>query len=437
MRRAISAAVALALVAAGAAAEERSLTLRQAIELALAGPAVRASEAQAEAAATLVGQARAARLPAIDASATANFLRDDPGLVVPRGAFGNPIALPLVTGDRQTQAVGVSVRQLLYDFGRTGAALASARAAAGAGASEVQARRREVALATVRAYAGCYAASRQVEVIERAATAADETVRVVTAMVDQGILARSDQLAAEYHRENVLADLADARRIATAACARLTALTGVAVTPLGLPPETADDAPSATVARALAQRPELTALARERAALEARAREARAERLPLLALAAGAQKSWDHYLLHESNAAAALVLQARVFDGGAAAAEAARFAAQARAAAAGEEALRRQIVAEVETAAAGVTAARQRVAAGERAVAAADEALRLERLQHSAGLATTRELLEAMTQATAANDGLAAARAALVAARAELAAAAGDDLLDVFGEGAR
>jgi outer membrane protein TolC len=429
--------LALGVAAAGAAAEERPLTLRHAIELALAGPAVQASEAHAEAAAALVGQARAARFPTIDASAEASSLREDPGLVVPRGAFGNPIPLPFVTGDRRTQTVGVSVHQLLYDFGRTGAALAAARSAAGAQDSEVQVRRREVALATVRSYAACYAAGRQVEVFEQAAAAADETVRVVTAMVGQGILARSDQLAAEYHRERVRADLADARRLATEACTSLTALTGVAATALDLPADGGEETASATAARALAQRPELTALARQQAALAARARQARAARLPLLAVAAGAQKSWDHYLLHESNAAAALVLQARLFDGGAATAEAAGFDAQARATAATEAALRRQIVAEVETAAAGVTAARQRVAAGERAAVAADEALRLERLQHGAGLATTRELLEAMTQATAAHDGLEAARAALVAARAELAAAASDDLLNVFGEGER
>ena len=87
---------------------------------------------------------------------------------------------------------------------------------------------------------------------------------------------------------------------------------------------------------------------------------------------------------------------------------------------------------ELAATAAAERAARQRLAAAERAVVASAEALRLERLRHGQGLATTRELLEAMTDDTSAQASLAAAAASLTYAVAETASAGGTDLLTVF-----
>ncbi len=412
-------------------AADQELTLSQAMEAALDGPVVRAAEAQVGAAGARVAQAQARRLPQVAATAEATVLREDPGFVIPRGALGNPIPLSLVAGEQGHERAAVGVEQLLLDFGRTGAALAAARANQEAARADFAALRQQVALATVRAFAATLAAHQQVTVLEEAVATAAETERVVDAMVREGLLARSDLLAAQYRRAEVEAQLAGARSTLAAAAAQLAALTGVAdPRPASIPlAEEGGDLSGPGGRRA-----EVDAVAARRRAVEAVARVERAEQLPLFALAAGAEKRWDRYLLHENNAYAAVVLRTSLFDGGSAAARAAEARAGARALAAQEEALRRQIAAELAAAEAAEEAARQRLASSQRGAVAAAEALRLERLRHAQGLATTRELLQAQTEATSARAAVVAARAAVLAAVAERLHAAGVDLASAFAD---
>ena len=433
MRGAVSSsAYALAALLLGAAASYAAepLSLSTAIESALDGPLVAVCEAHVEAAAAQIGLARAARTPQVEVEAGARVLREDPGYVIPRGALGNPIPLALVAGERGSERVAAGVQQLLLDFGRTGGALRAATAGAEAARLDLEARRREVARATVRAFAAALAAQQRVVVLEGAVATAAETERVVAAMAREELLARSDLLAAQYRHADLRAQLAGAQGGAAAAMANLTALTGI--TPAALDP-VAVPAPSAEVlVEAGRGRPELLAVAARRRAAEGLALSARAERFPVLALGAGAEKVWDKYLLHENNAYAGFALRASVFDGGSAAARTAEARATARALLAGEEALRRQVDAEVTAAVACERGARDQLAASERGAAAAAEALRLEKLRHADGLTTTRELLQAESDDTAARAAVEANRAAAIAAVAERLFATGSDIAGAF-----
>jgi outer membrane protein TolC len=142
----------------------------------------------------------------------------------------------------------------------------------------------------------------------------------------------------------------------------------------------------------------------------------------------------DEYVLHRTNAAAAVALRVPLFDGGAAGARAAALRADARALASATEMERRRIEGDLRAKVAAEKAGLQRVTAADQAVAAAAEALRLERLRHAEGLATTRDLLAALADDTAARAAQAAAQAGLVVAVAERADAAGQDVVALFGE---
>ncbi|MFN3414335.1 MAG: hypothetical protein ACK42L_09775, partial [Thermoanaerobaculum sp.] len=90
------------LLAVGTAAGQE-LTLGQALELAAHGPAVQAAERAVYESQAKVGEVAALRLPQVELEAQARGLRKDPGFLVPRGAFGNPVPLALVTGEREIQ----------------------------------------------------------------------------------------------------------------------------------------------------------------------------------------------------------------------------------------------------------------------------------------------------------------------------------------------
>lgn len=434
MRRVMLAACMLGC-ALHARAGDDPLTLARALRQATSGPAVDAATAMTEAAGSRWREVRAARLPHLEADAFGRALRDDPGLLLPAQTLGNPGPLALVSGERNTAGVGIGLQQLLFDAGRTGHALRATEAAEDSARADAQTQTRTIALATVRAFAGAVAAGRRLEVLRQALTATQETVRVVQAMVEQEVLPRSDLLAAEYRREELRAQLASAEAEEVTVRAGLAALVGEhAGTLAPLPPVPAEAAGLQATTAHLEERSELRALEQRREALLAAADAASADRLPAIVLVGRLDQVRDDYVLHRGNALAAVAVRVPVFDGGGAGARAAALRAEARALESAREAERRRIEGDGQARDAAEKAARRRLAATDQAVLAAAEALRLERVRHSEGLATTRDLLAALADDTAARASQATAHAGLVVAVAEQADAAGHDLVALFGE---
>ena len=411
-----------------------TLTLADALRLAASGPAIGASHALTEAAAARAREAGAARRPQLGALAQGRALAEEPGLTFAPGVFG-PSSFDLVAGDRATATVGIEVQQLIWDAGRVSASVKAADAERSASDADTATRRRDVALATVKHYSAAVAASQRVDVLRHSLETAEETLRVVTAMVGQELLPRSDQLSSSYFREDINARLAEAESHEAAARAALAALIGREPGVLVLPPATSILATSPEAA--FQARPELQALDDRRRAALAASEAAAAEHRPLLVAVGQAGYMHDSYVLNQANASAAVALRVPILDGGRAAARSAQYEAAARALELSAEATRRQVKTELTATAAAERAARQRLAAAERAVVSSAEALRLERLRHGQGLATTRELLEAMTDDTSAQASLAAAAASLTYAIAETASAGGTDLLTVFAKETR
>jgi outer membrane protein TolC len=416
------------------AAGGEALTLARALHQATQGPGVEAARASASGADARAREVRAARLPRFDADAQARALRKDPGLLLPEGTLGGAEAIPFVSGERNTATVGVDLQQLLWDGGRTGHALHSMRAAQEAARADVVTRTRSIALATVRAYAGAVAAGRHVEVLRDAIAVTDEAARVVTAMVEQEVLPRSDLLAARYRREELRAQLATAEADEVAVRAGLAALVGQEIGSLAALPSPPTPAPDREPPGLAAEPSELRALEQRRQALLEAGAAASSDRWPVLVAVGRVEHTTDEYVLHRTNAAAAVALRVPLFDGGAAGARAAALRADARALASATEMERRRIEGDLRAKVAAEKAGLQRVAAADQAVAAAEEALRLERLRHAEGLATTRDLLAALADDTAARAAQSAAQAGLVVAVAERADAAGQDVVALFGE---
>lgn len=408
------------------------LTLQRALELASRGPMVRAAELAAEEAEARVGEAKAWRMPQVELEAQARGLRKDPGFLVPRGAFGNPIPLALVTGEREVQTGRFTVSQLLWDWQRTSLAVAAARAQAQAAGNQGEAVRQKVLRAAAEAFAQAWRAQGELAASQQAREAAGETLRVVQAMVAQGILPKSDQLVAEYALQRREAELAGARAAVSSALAVLRELTGAEVEGVVLEPQVfaaADRLDGTDVSR----RRELQALRWQREALQSAARAVGREQWPVLAVVGGVDYVRDHFYLHQTNSFAALVLKANLFDGS-------RAVSQRKALELGAEEVSQTLLAteraaerELAVASAKELAAKEALAAAEKALVAAEEEVRLETLRHAEGLATTRDLLAAQEHLAQARAAVAGAQAAWLSALAEKTAASGHDFLRVFG----
>ncbi len=421
--------VGLLLVGGGAAGEE--LTLGRAVELASNGPTVQAAELSVRESQARVEEIRAVRWPQVELEAQARGLRKDPGFLVPRGAFGNPIPLALVTGEREIQTGKLTVSQLLWDWQRTGLAVAAAQAQASAQDSQRESVRLHVAKATVEAFARAWEAQGERLARQEAKAAATETLRVVQAMVVQGLLPRSDQLAAEFVVARREAELATAGAALEAALAVLRELTGVDVSGVVLD---ADKLASARVnVEERSRRAELRALRWQKEALEKAALASRRENWPVVVAVGGVEHVRDHFYLHQTNSFAAVVLKARLFDGGQARWRSQTLSLEAEGTNLKLEAVFRAVERELSVAFAKEAAAKEALRAAEKAVAAAEEEVRLETLRHAQGLATTRDLLAAQEHLAQARAAVAQAQAAWLSALAEKAAACGEDFVRVFG----
>ena len=433
MKRTAGALLAVAMASSVAAADGGRLTLRQALELARSGPAAAEAAALVDRAAAHEAEARSARRPHIDATIDDRFLGSDPGFIVPKGAFGNPVDLPLIAGERNVWTATVELRQLIWDAGRTHALLEAAGEASAAAEARRRAVLRAVDLATLTAYREAAVAAALLDVAEAAVREYEALLDQVTALVDEEQLPLADALQARAALEGARLERIRVRARLDGALAALEELTGRPVKGVEPLPPLPANGETDPVARALAARPELEALTRQAAALRARAEAARAERRPVLGGRAALQHREDDYLLHKDNALVAVGLTLPILDGGLAGARAAALEAEAREADARRTRLERQIRREIRLAQIRLEAAEAAVEAASAAREAAVEALRQARLRYREELITNRELLDAESEAVRARQALVRARTEAASARLALENLAGGDLLAQLG----
>lgn len=178
------------------------LTLAEAEKRALAQhPAIDAGRFEALATAQRINQAKAARQPAVTASFTAAGAAEDSRIAA--GALNNPIIY-------SRAATGVSVNQMLFDFGRTSHLIESSRSSAAAAEERVKVTRADVLLSVRRAY---YAALR----MQRLLDVAKATVDARQLIVDQVSELVKAQLKSSLDLSVVQTNLSEAKLLLASA----------------------------------------------------------------------------------------------------------------------------------------------------------------------------------------------------------------------------
>lgn len=382
----------LALTASTTWSEPLHLDLLDAMRRGADRPAAAAAGARAEAAEHAAGaERRAAFLPGLGVSVQSTTRDRTLSLVTPIGSFA--------FGDKTNNTAGVEVVQPIFDAGRMIFGSSAAQSEAAAAQQSAQRARRQLAAAAGFAYLELIAIDARAEATRSFVESLDARLTEVEAMVEAGRVLQADslkiRLALEQAQQDLLA-LREGRVVAESALAQAVGHDGsVAVD--GAPDwsEAALPGRDEAIAQALEHRSDLTAQTAARDALSRRHAAVNAEILPRVD--ARARWAWsDGSPYAESNWLEGIVTVTwSPFAAGTRSKRAAAIDAQVRAADAEIVEARRSIETEVSAALAAIETARAAVKVGNRAVEQASETARVERERHTAGRATTNDLLDA------------------------------------------
>jgi outer membrane protein len=272
MSRAIALAAALLTAASAAAQTAPPLTLRDAEARALQNhPQILAGQYTAQAGTETTREARSAYFPTVYGNVTGADAQD--GSRIAAGGLNNPIILDRV-------AAGVSVSQLVTDFGRTSNLVRTVSLRAQALQQNAVTDRADVLLRVDRAYFGALRAQAILRVAADTVAARQLVTDQVSALAQSNLKSGLDLSFARVNLSEAQLLLLQARNDQAAAFATLAAALGQADAPAyALSEEPLPTAPptddAAVVAQALRERPEV---AGERLARESAAKFADAER---------------------------------------------------------------------------------------------------------------------------------------------------------------
>lgn len=328
-------------------------------------------------------------------------------------------------------ATGVSMSQMITDFGRTANLTRSAQLRAAAQDKSAVNTRAQVILEVRQAYFQALGAESALQVARTALAARQTTLRQIRALVRAQINSTLDQSFAEVVVSEAELALYQAENDARAALTRLSAALGYAdertftladedaVTPLN--PDVA-----ALVGEALQQRPDYLALSMNRDAYRRFAEAERKLRYPsITALAAGGVVPVRDHTLHDSYAAAGVNFTLPFLNGSLYSARYAEADLRAQAADKDVQDLSLQISRDVRIAWLEANTAFQRLGVTERLLAQANEALRLAQARYDAGLGSIVELTQSQLTQTSAQIGAAVAKYDYLSRRALLDYATG------------
>jgi outer membrane protein len=411
----------------------RVLTLAQVEQVASQQPQMLVARANSEVAEAQSDQAHAPMLPQV--TAQAGYTRETGNSVFPppvAAKFGGGTPSPNLTTSYDYWNFGVTATQLIYDFGQTPERAKAAGLNADAQRVAERTTRLQVLLTVRTAYFNARAMKDLVDVAKETLDDQNKHLMQVQGYVQVGTqppIALAQQKAAVA---NAIVQLISAQNNYETAKAQLNQAAGITsgtdydVADEALPTVSDEDQPLETLyAKAIAARPEMATLYKQREAQEASVSSAKGGYGPSLSATAGATAvgySLDNLAPNWSVGALVTwpIFQGGLTKGVVRQAEATLSSIDAQTAL---QAL--QVRLSVDSARLAVKAAKATIGAAEDAVTSAREQLRLAEQRYSTGVGNIIELGDAQVAYTTAAAQLVQARYGLASARAQLLAALG------------
>jgi len=427
------------------APEQRVVTLAQFEQSAMSRqPQMLVARANTDVAVAQVQQARAPLLPQV--SATAQYTRET-GNYVSRPGFvpttiltymNNPIQESVVTPSPSlTQSFdvwnfGLNATQLIYDFGQTAQKYHAAAATVDAARAAETTTRLQVLVNVRKAYFNARAMKELVNVAKETLDDQNNHLVQVVAMVRVGTqppIALAQQQASVANAKVQLITSQNNYETSKVTLNQAAGVAGDTEYDVGseeMPPvEDEDQALEALVAKAIAARPELAQLVKQRDAQEATLSSAKGGYGPTFSAAAGFTEAGLALDTLVPNWSAGLLLNWPFFQGGLTVGQVHQAQAGLRSIDAQTSLEELQVRVDVDTARLAVRAARATIGAAEDAVSSAREQLRLAEQRYATGVGSIIELNDAQVAYTTSAAQLVQARYTLASARAQLLAALG------------
>jgi outer membrane protein TolC len=384
----------------------RELSPEEAVAIALeTQPSIQARLADYMAASHRVDQALSPLLPQL--TGTWTVARSQTAMSTSRGAFDprtSDVTVVTIRPFSERTTAGVTLSQVIFDFGKTFASTEAARRLAEVAQEDVELQRQLVTLTVKESFININFARRLIRVQEQALERADLNLRSARGFFDVGTRPKSDVARAEVDVANARLDLIRARNAERLARVALNTAMGI---PADTPTQVQDNLFYQAItldrdrlqAEALAQRPEYKQTRLRVGEAEARMRRAFRDFFPDItgngfygATRADMNEIWE----------IGFALSWSIFDGGNRIARLREAKAVVEGAQARVQAVELDISREVEQAYIFVSEGQERIAAAQTAVASAQENFRLAQGRFDAGVGTILELTDAqlfLTQA--------------------------------------
>jgi len=384
------------------AKESQSLTLHEAREIALRNhPRISEAQLLALASKQVITQARAGLLPNVVFDATAAGNGGD-NTRIAAGGLNNPVIY-------EREADGVTVSQLLTDFGRTQHLLNSSRLSSRAAAANTEATKEEIVLQVDVAFFTALKAQSVLDVARQTLETRKFLLSQVAALTTNKLRSELDLRFAQVTYEEgqllVVQAQKDLDQSFNALATVLGDRSGQTYRLVEEPPQTAKTVdPTGLVDTALSQRPDLARLRLERDAASQFARAQRALNYPTISAigAGGLVPIRDTAHLEARYAAAGVNFSLPIFDAGLNSAKASEAEYRAKAA---DEALRdaeNTVIQDVRDAGLNVNYAYERLDLTEKLFQNAREALDLAEARYQLGSSSIVELSQAQLNETSA-----------------------------------
>ncbi len=370
--------------------------------------------------------------PTVDAYARETVLAYQP-----QSVFGSQ-TIPIA--NRDSFALGLKIRQLLYDFGRTDAAVRAAVLDLETGQLETAQARNRSALKFILTYIRLLRAQKQLALQEQEVRRFEAHRDDTRSLLEEGTITENDLLQAEVRLADAVQRRLQAENLRAFAAAQANSQLQ---RPLALPVETTEIAAPAAGATETSLEGALATAARERlefkgigkrlASTEARRAAVRKEYYPKLYVAGGYEYARNDYTVHEGNWSLQAGLDFNIYAGGVTGERLRQKEREVALLEQTREQLREAVQLEVQEGFLSLQTSQARVGATQRAVEQARENLRLQQLRYAEGVGTATEVLDAVSLATTAEQNFLNARYDVTEARARLGYAVGSDLVAAWG----
>ncbi len=412
------------------AAQARPLTLAEGLSVVTAhGYDMRIARAR-ESSAQWAGSGAAARLkPQVSAYADQTWLQNRPEAVF--GGGTSPLS------EDHMLRYGITVRQLVTDFGKTRASAEAARAGSRSHSEQTRLTQNQGALDYILSYVSLLQAQRNLALSDQIVQRYESHLSDAEALHQAGEVTLNDVLTVQVALADAKVNQIDARDLLALSASRINflllrpfdeAVSGDEFSS----PMSGDLQMEEILSAARSNRIELAIINEQIVAAEARLRSSEAERYPTLFVGGGYSFEENPYRVHEDNISATIGLTWDLYTGGAKTASDGQASEELSALVAQREKIESLVRLEALDSYRLLNGATQREEVAGKAVQQAKESLRLQRARYNEGEATATEVTDAITALAQMELSHRSALYGMRRAEAQLLYAMGIDLVETY-----